>query len=523
MTILPRHTPRTARSYDYAWARRGRRAFRLLVAAAVLFAFALWFSEGYLRYDQNETQYRMALTLHPAQARPILRHVVKRETEENETPPSRYVEALALVEETAEDALAAYEQAYKINPRNAFLIVNYGCFLYLGGQYEEARERFREAGVNPPRNALPRYLEAAALAASMEPDDDPSDLIALLTRANAAGDPVLYPEPPWHESLPKQGRRHMELRGNAAERIAKPLADCGRLIVSRASADIDRGEFRDWNNWLEKMHTMGVRLMGGGPQDSLPTIPQLTVALELQYAAANLLGRISEAAGGVVEPRVNDTLLRTEQTLKTLEEFDDQTELLLEGHRERLLQPIFLLLQTALLFMMMYAVAWCLHGLGSGGTSARAAPHLLIGKLAPAVGLFCMLGILLLFMSRQGAVDTAYEWHLGVLWRFVSLALTALGLIYPLMMVRMGRIAQGAGADQKVTPRRYVGVYGCLLRRYMGILCGGLALLICTWLIVYRVVFSAYPFQMELISTGLELETADLVQEIRRYLETGAL
>ena len=69
-----------ALSCDYVRARRTRRSFRLLVAVSVLLMATLWFSEGYLRYDRSETQYRMALTLHPAQARPILRTVVRRET-----------------------------------------------------------------------------------------------------------------------------------------------------------------------------------------------------------------------------------------------------------------------------------------------------------------------------------------------------------------------------------------------------------------------------------------------------------
>ncbi|HOH29924.1 MAG TPA: hypothetical protein PLC40_09630, partial [Candidatus Hydrogenedentes bacterium] len=150
-------TPR--RSCDFVWARRIRRSFRLLVAIAFLLTFMLWFAEGYLRYEQSEIQYRMSLTLHPAQARPILRTVVRRETELKKAPSPLYLEALALVEEP-DEVLEAYARAYQANPRDMSLLLNYGCRLYAGGNPGEARERFREAGANPPSNALPRYLEA---------------------------------------------------------------------------------------------------------------------------------------------------------------------------------------------------------------------------------------------------------------------------------------------------------------------------------------------------------------------------
>ena len=134
----------TGTPLDHAGLRRGRRAFRYSVAACVFFGFALWFAEGYLRFDRAETQYRMSLTLHEASARPVLRNVVKRDAEANDPPNAKYVEALAAVEEP-DMVLTVYEQAMRLNPRSSFLIINYGCALFLADRPAEARERFREA------------------------------------------------------------------------------------------------------------------------------------------------------------------------------------------------------------------------------------------------------------------------------------------------------------------------------------------------------------------------------------------
>lgn len=86
----------------------------------------MWFSEGYLRFSRLESQYRMALTLPMDSARAILRNVVKRD--KGQTP--KYVEALAFIEES-DVILTRYEEAYKLAPNNPYLLINYGCRLFL--------------------------------------------------------------------------------------------------------------------------------------------------------------------------------------------------------------------------------------------------------------------------------------------------------------------------------------------------------------------------------------------------------
>ncbi len=529
MSVSPKTGSSIISVHDYTWARRTRHAFRLLVATVFLLTFALWFSEGYLRYDKSETQYRMALTLHPAQARPILRAVVAREAETGALPASKYIEALAFVEE-ADRILPAYDQAYAVNSRNAFLIINYGCALYEDGQYEEARERFREAGVNPPRNALPRYLEAAARAASMKPEDDLSDLIALLTRANASGDPVLFPEPLWHESLPTGGRRYFETRLAISERITAPLLECADIIFKRALVGIEQEEQQNWDNWLANTQTMGERLMGARKHDSPPTAPQLIAAIEMQLEALRLRRRASELDGGVAAPELNDALLRLEDALGAVRDFEELQARLLIKQAERLFMPVYLIAEATLLFLLAYALGWLLHYVGAGGKSARAIPHIWPGRFAPVAGLGLMLGILTALMIAHNITNAApWEACLAHLWRWVIALLTLFGLVYPPLLLKasnLSRVCHEAvdnpdACDANTTRiplRRCIGIYGCLLRRYMGVLCGGFVITLCVWLALYRVAFSVYPFQMELITTGVGAETEHLLSQIQTIL-----
>lgn len=532
MNSFPEKTRRTARPFDFVWARRSRRSFRLLVAATVFFTIALWFSEGYLRYDRSETQYRMALTLHPAQARPILRTVVRRETQNKETPSSLYMEALAQVEEP-EQMLEAYTKAYQVNPRKTSLLLNYGCRLYFRGKYEEARERFREAGANPPHNALPRYLEAAALAATLEPDDEMNDLMALLTRANISGDPMLFPEPLWHFSLPRRGNRYDTIRRSIAGCMTEPLRKCADIVCRRAGEHIAREVLGDWDNRLEKVQVMGARMMGAKKGDSTPTMVQMKAALEIQQQALALRGEWSKIAGGVVDPEINSAMLRINEARAAIETFEDARQSAVKSHHARLWVPVQLLLITSTLFFTLYAVAFFLHKAGSAGKRLRALPHIPVAVILPLAG-FSIILLLLLYLAvaNHYGFTSFLDVLLPVLWTGTVGIMLLVGILYPLFQIKSGlekgslpvrngsiQCTETAEIYKQVTLRRRIGIYGCLLRRYMGVLSGGLLIMICVWGIAYRIIFAAYPFQLQLLSTGLENEAQNLIAAIQEHLK----
>jgi tetratricopeptide (TPR) repeat protein len=217
---------------DHTGARRQRRAFRLAVFACILFTMVLWFADNYKRYDLLETKYRISLTLHEESAWPVLRQVIKRDREINDPPSAKYLEAMAMVEEP-EEVLNRFEQAYELNSNSASLIILYGCSLFQDGQYKEARERFREAAIQPQKNALPRYLEAAALAASISPTEGMSEVMDLIALTNNSGAPIIFPQPLWHASLPKKGVWYAEKHRDIVVRCCAPLYSLKGQIISR--------------------------------------------------------------------------------------------------------------------------------------------------------------------------------------------------------------------------------------------------------------------------------------------------
>ncbi|OQB28246.1 MAG: hypothetical protein BWY09_03150 [Candidatus Hydrogenedentes bacterium ADurb.Bin179] len=125
-----------------------------------------------------------------------------------------------------------------------------------------------------------------------------------------------------------------------------------------------------------------------------------------------------------------------------------------------------------------------------------------------------------------------FETFIPVLWYGVAGFMLLTGISYPLLQIKKGFIrgdlpveiedGDGSGNARVVTGRisfrRRMGVYGCLLRRYMGILLGGFIIMVCLWLVVHRILLAAYPFHLDLLNTGLDIEAQQLIAEVEEHL-----
>jgi len=294
LTDTPAETPGPESEYfgqraDNAGARRVRRSFRYAVAAWVFFAGTLWYLDGYKRLELRETQYRMALTEEPPSARAVLRNVVRRDKERNAQPNVKYLEALAAVEE-ADNVLPCYEQAYRLHSEDPWLAINYGCRLFLQAQYKDARERFREAGIHAPKNALPRYLEAAALAMQGAAQGAPEALeeslrqaLGLVERANAAGDPVVFPQPLWHATLPARGYWYARLRRELAQSVCAPLYRLKDLAMRGLPEKTGKTPPEKARAWVDAIAGLGKRLSGSLDGVESPPTPVQCIQLLYKY------------------------------------------------------------------------------------------------------------------------------------------------------------------------------------------------------------------------------------------------
>ena len=511
---------------DYVGARLARRAFRYSVLACLCFTFALYFSENYLRFSLVETQYIMSVTLDEPSARAVLHNVVRRDQTQNDRPTPKYLSALAQIEEV-DVILERYEQAYQLEPNNAQLIINYGCLLFHEGQFREARERFREAGILPPDNALPRYLEAAALAASLTDEEDLSEIMAIIVRTNNSAYPLIFPEPPWHPSLPRYGYWYMKRQREITDQTLAPLYRLKARLASRALEQIHNGQVQDWSSWLGALDEMANRFIGNvDSEKSTFGIALAQYGLSLKTDVLSLRESLQNVDSPTRAVDFTEQHSKLASVQKLIYAFEDERDDRIAQHRELVALPLYLIFYALLAYSAAYAMArtmmWLLHIPGNNWTISNVP----IGRNVLLVGIALM--ALLLLSSIQLKHGDAYSIvprMLETAW-FSSIAfLLMFGIIYPAIMLPKPAavVAHAPVCDARdvlmaeaIKARRIA--WFSFVRRYYGILLGGFLVVMCVWVLLHRMIESLYPTQIRLLTTGLYEQELEVIQQIQRLL-----
>jgi len=502
---------------DQLGARRIRRAFRWCVAACLLSAGGLWFAETYLRSGDAERLYVRALTHEPSSARVLLLQAIKIDAERRESPTPKYT--IAMAERAVQDeVLQWYERAYKLDPHNPMLAIRYGNRLFQAGKFKEARERYREAGAQAPKNALPGYLEAAALQWTTHDNTDLAESLALIARANSRGDPVVFPRPAWAGAvLPSGGVVYTRLRREALDECCAPIYRYADHILDRARADIQRGQLQYWDSWLSALQAMGDRLMRSPGRSAVSAI----AGIEIQLAVLDLRNRIAQSLTESVDTEMTARRLQLQQALGHLKAFELSREEIIRANREAHLYPLKMAALSTAFLTLLYSFVYIVAKIVRVGRRSWTLRH---ARWAYTAFTFVG-GAFFLALWAQAPLENLAanggqwrEW-LARSWLAVLLGSVLLGVLYPSLHLPSPRKAirsmpQG-NADLLPPARRARRVAGVsLMRRYFGILTG---IILCTgavWAVLYRAAVGLYPWQLQLLTTGLANEEAELVRTL---------
>lgn len=505
----PLSFPEYGQGGDYAGQRRARRSFRYAVIAVVAFVAAMRVYEGYAKLDLRESQYAMSLTLPDASARPILRNIVKRETEASGQPTPMYTEALAGVEED-ELMLAAYESAARLAPNNPALLMKYGCVLFQKQQFDVAREKFREAGVHPPRNALPNYLEAAALASGLKPGADLSEAMALVARANNSAAPLLFPVPQWHATLPRAGEYYANRRRDLARKLCAPLSQFKELVMARAAHDLAAGTVGDWAQWLVKLQDMGHRIATARGENDEIESTQVMAGINIEMGALQLRQELATKTGNGED--FTERLTKLSEAMKQLGDFENQRQAGIEASRVEVKRPFRFALQAMGATLALYLLVWVMGFLLGADQRSVALSHSRLGVAGILLGI-CTVGVALHVLSllRFGP-DVAAQAQAGAL-GLLGVVLV-FGAVYPLLSlpgvaaVLAGRGLIGLGQSEpevkRAAQRARRNACTALARRYFGALLGGMVVALALWFISFRLSEGIYPHQTDLLVSGME-------------------
>lgn len=505
---------------DRVSVRRGRRARRLSVVAVILFTASLWFAEGYLRYDLNDTQFIKALTMYNESGRAVLRTVVRQESESGEKVNPAHLEALASIEEDG-FVLTRYQEAYALNPSSWSLVLNFGTRLFAESRYAEARERFREAGVQDPENALPRYLEAASLGISQEQQTDLSEALAIIARTNISDSVVRFPEPVWHASMPRRGDWYQHKQTDIVDRACAPLYRFKNLVEARVRAEGPANVY-EWMNWLDTVAAMGRRLVerdrAGGPAH----IGQVVAGIQIELDMLHLQRWLVQETGRELPPGLEDRETKLRDSMDRLAAFQEQRAKRVEEIRLLLVQPLVRFTEAATLFVAFVIGASLVARLLGVRVYGRELPPPAWTFAVPVLAFLMFsatLGIYSMLASSGG--DTAAAALTSLWWYALCGGGVLIGFLLPLRYlpstdeIRYGMVA---GSSSIPSWRLRLGTYLNLSQRcwedqLAALIFGG-----CVWFVLTRIILGLYPTQLDLLVPGFEEEARSTISAIASAL-----
>lgn len=517
MTETEWHFSEFGEGGDHIGARRSRRAFRRCVAFCVFFVAVLWVSEWFLRYDHADRLYLSALTKpHADSARSILRQAVIHDERARERPSTRYLQALAAREEE-DKVLETYEKAYVLDPGNAPLAIRYGCQLHQRGQSAEAAEIFADASIKAPDNALPRYLQAAVMPWTAEDGALPlSSSFTHIARTNSGGRSVQFPRPLWFGGLPQDGYWYAYLQRGIVDEACAPLFQFVGLVQERAAADLEEGNQRNWRSWLEHLDTMGrrfIQVSGLRAEDESTIRPgaiaHVYAGLHIRRAAAVLTNDFARARGEAVDEARTRRIANTELAIGEIQQFEDSRRNRIETERAKFTFPLVMCAWTFTILASLFLVAYLAVRIVARNKAAGTIPHSTMGRvvLVTGPGLILVLLTIIAIMQHRPGADLGWLTMVENVWWTLFGMYVVFGLAYPLLC-----LPSAANAVSRRQPSEAVmkdmltkakrsrrAAYFTLLRRYYGIAVGFNLCFVCLWVVLYRIVYSLYPWQFELL------------------------
>jgi len=511
---------------DIAGAHRSRMAFRLSIVSACLLTFAAYVSDLGLRHTQAERNFLIGVTHNRDNSRVFLRSAIRMDTEDSDVPTPKYTQALAVRQED-DAALEDYARGHEMDPTNSLFTVRYGVRAYLLGHPRQAEDLFVEASDLPPESVLPIYLRAAAVARQERDTKALREAMILVSRANNTPDPLVFPRPIWPRAYPDTGTQYAVLLREIFTETTAPLYRLSQDVVLavRDTPELRRGQ--DARTWLTQLELLGRRLvMDSEPPGTLPAIAGVSIQLQ---AANRLRELVSDSVSTTEEiASLNERIETLEAAQDRLTEFEASRDGRIAEVNWAHWQPMLHSAQTIALLVLVYFLARFVHIILRYKKTAWTLPHSTLGKWV--MGLSATTYFILLWSAilvRISPIETLLPYG-GVVsgaWWGVTVVAVLFGLIYPsITLPSPQQVSKSAGRLEDMTEalRRarsaYRRVYIAFVVRYYGVLVGLFLCVFCVWSLLFRVLHDLYPWQVNLLTSGLLNEERQLVGEIVEML-----
>jgi len=522
VTTMPDNVSDAESPPDISGSVRARKAFRLSVLGLFIFTSLLCFSELQLKYPQPETLYNDALTLYKGASRVFLVQAVRLDKERNETQNPKYIKALAVREEN-DKVLETYPAALELDAEDVLFQLRYVSRLLTMGRPYLALEQIahiEELQQGKSANSLTGYLKAAALTIKGDRKTAVRNAMAEIARTNNSQATVTYPTPFWFSEYPKTGTQFADHTREITDEIIFPLTRLLTHIVIEIQREIRNGNASEVKPWLRELSLMGRNMYTDPDQTG---VRQALFGIQWELRVATLS---QEAAFAPTEGELNrfiEEKVRCENILRTLTEFEKNRDDAIKLEERKISQPTFLAVGTWFITFALWSFFVVQNRLWSNHGDSWTIPIGRYGKILIVLTNFLIVVLLVLMFnaSTKDAYTSEFWDNTSLIWKYSIGVYLGIGLIYPFYLLSgypsLRHSSEGDSTFSKIMsmmPR--FSTWGLVTRRYYGMVFGWYTILMCLAVIGYYLVFNLFPWQFNLLSSGLLDVERDLVLVLTR-------
>lgn len=520
-----------APTFDYIFFVRRKKSFRYLIFSVVILTFCLWFSDRYLRFDLDETKYRVALTLEKESARPIMRNITKKAISNpallDDPRYSQYLEFLALIEE--DDAIQKlFQDIYNISNINTSFLINYITKLYFWGDYKKARDLIKEAQSLPPNNSLLGYIESSMV---ITPDTTEEKIftegISIIAKENRSGNPVIFPEPYWHNTLPKYTYSYYMQKNNILNHCLAPLFRMYSNVLSKIESDLNQNNVQSTQIWMEELFLMGKKIgMSITTDNAYSSLPICIFSLKLQKDVLSTYNKYLRLIQSPILEKEIDKLNRISNLLELSEHVEEKRKIEFENSRENRIKAIGFVLLGLIELIFIYFIGKLFHYLLS-----RSASNLHLFKFSNSVYIFTFIWAIVVFIFMFyslyfNRIIVKSFWvmsGLWVLWIISPFFILLFSFLYPedynntFINIENNK---KENCESKIKWRYSFLSLFIFIEKLSGILLGFYVVLICILFLMFRIFYFSYPFQLNLIWDLTRIEEIHLIKDFLSFIHS---
>ncbi len=521
---------------DMARARRQRRAFHFIILATTFFAGAMLLSEEQLRHSAPENQYRNGLTMHENSGRVMLRQAVRMLENDEKPIPLLYLQALAQREQ--EDMiLETFERAFTMAPTDAMLNMRYGAHLFYFDQFSMARDRFADAALHSPKNALPLYQQAAAIAVGVPDHSAIPAAFEIMRRVDPTVQSITFPPVLWSPNLPRDSKGYQHWVAVGADRQCAPLIALARRTLNNLELLVAEHSAETAAEYVALLEQMARQVYRAEDLNAGSATAALAIEIDCLNARVDLAAQYDT----LVPTDASVRLAKLRDAVTAVSTFNTSRDDLMNAQQRWLVLPMYRILEALFLISVLYVVVFWIYmirkllsGVEPAAPSAIALilllsiPSILMAPLAAPIisllsisspwtlrtptwvrvplilGPVIMLVIMFWFTIVEPAsvdVDGPLA-RANAMWRILFLLVSLWAIITPYFWLPSVREVEPDAEKRKPLRALRRWAAAALSLRQLGFVAGLLIIAFSVWGVGTRLLSGTYPHKYELIVSG---------------------